>query len=269
MLRPAHLAGGGRDDRDRGDHRARRQLAARLLDPGGAAAGLDPGRHRRRRDLRAACAARPCGAGSRARSRPSPGSTTRSPSCSSSGSSTGSRSPATGSPTWPGCSRASSGIGRGRGRGGGGWPPCGPSSGSTSRRPASIPVASIATAGARLRGAAAIIDGSGFLAVYLTGLALGGAHIPAKRTITAFHEGLAWVAQIALFLTLGLLVFPSQLGDVLFEGTLVALVVVLVARPAGHLRRNRFRSLHAARAVRPRAGRGFAARCPWCWRPSR
>ncbi len=92
------------------------------------------------------------------------------------------------------------------------------------------PVASIATAGLAYGGAASI-DGSGFLAVYLAGLALGGAHIPAKRTITAFHEGLAWVAQITLFLTLGLLVFPSQLGDVLVEGTLIGLVVAFVARP--------------------------------------
>jgi potassium/hydrogen antiporter len=92
------------------------------------------------------------------------------------------------------------------------------------------PVASIATAGIAY-GAAAIVDGSGFLAVYLAGLALGSAHIPAKRTITAFHEGVAWVAQITLFLSLGLLAFPSQLGDVLVEGTLVALVVAFVARP--------------------------------------
>jgi cell volume regulation protein A len=96
--------------------------------------------------------------------------------------------------------------------------------------PGLYPVASIATAGLAYGGAAAV-DGSGFLAVYLSGLALGGAQIPAKRTITAFHEGLAWVAQIALFLTLGLLVFPSQLGDVLVEGTLIGLVVAFVARP--------------------------------------
>ena len=92
------------------------------------------------------------------------------------------------------------------------------------------PVASIAAAGIAY-GGAAIIDGSGFLAVYLAGLALGGAQIPAKRTITAFHEGVAWVAQITLFLSLGLLAFPSQLGDVLVEGTLVALVVAFAARP--------------------------------------
>jgi cell volume regulation protein A len=92
------------------------------------------------------------------------------------------------------------------------------------------PVMSVATA-AIAYGGAAILDGSGFLAVYLAGLVLGGAHIPAKRTITAFHEGAAWTAQIALFLTLGLLVFPSQLGDVALDAILVALVLVVVARP--------------------------------------
>jgi cell volume regulation protein A len=97
-----------------------------------------------------------------------------------------------------------------------------------------FPVASIAAA-ALAFGGAAILDGSGFLSVYLAGLALGSAHVPAKRTITAFHEGLAWVAQIALFLTLGLLVFPSQLEDVVLDGTLIALIVVLVARPVATL----------------------------------
>jgi cell volume regulation protein A len=92
------------------------------------------------------------------------------------------------------------------------------------------PVTSVATA-AIAYGGAAILGGSGFLAVYLAGLALGGARIPAKRTITAFHEGAAWTAQIALFLTLGLLVFPSQLGDVALDATLVAIVLVVIARP--------------------------------------
>jgi cell volume regulation protein A len=94
------------------------------------------------------------------------------------------------------------------------------------------PVASLAFA-ALAFGAADTLDGSGFLAVYLTGLALGSALIPAKQTITAFHEGLAWVAQVAMFLTLGLLVFPSRLDDVAVEGTVLALVVVVVARPLG------------------------------------
>jgi potassium/hydrogen antiporter len=92
------------------------------------------------------------------------------------------------------------------------------------------PVASIAIA-ALAFGLADVAHGSGFLAVYLTGLALGSAQIPAKRTITTFHVGLAWLAQVAMFLTLGLLVFPSQLADVALEGTALGLVIALVARP--------------------------------------
>ncbi|MGI8462574.1 MAG: potassium/proton antiporter [Solirubrobacterales bacterium] len=95
-----------------------------------------------------------------------------------------------------------------------------------------FPVASL-TVVALSYGLADVLGGSGFLAVYLTGLALGGAAIPAKRTITTFHEGLAWVAQVTLFLVLGLLVFPSDLGSVAIEGTVLAFIVLLVARPAG------------------------------------
>jgi cell volume regulation protein A len=81
-------------------------------------------------------------------------------------------------------------------------------------------------------GAAATLDGSGFLAVYLTGLIFGGATIPAKQTVRIFHQGLAWVAQVSMFLVLGLLVFPSQFGDVALEGTLLSVILALVARPA-------------------------------------
>src|SRR4051794_22260096 len=92
------------------------------------------------------------------------------------------------------------------------------------------PVASLALA-AIAYGAAAALEGSGFVAVYLAGLALGSASIPAKQTVANFHQGLGWVAQLAMFLTLGLLVFPSQLGDVALRGTALALVLALVARP--------------------------------------
>jgi cell volume regulation protein A len=94
------------------------------------------------------------------------------------------------------------------------------------------PVASIAVA-AIAYGAAASLHGSGFLAVYLAGLALGSARIPAQRTIVTFHDGLAWLAQVVLFLSLGLLVAPSELGGAAVRGTAMALVVVLVARPLG------------------------------------
>ena len=96
--------------------------------------------------------------------------------------------------------------------------------------PGLYPVASIATA-ALAFGAADVLHGSGFLAVYLAGLVLGSATIPARHTITTFHQGMAWIAQLGMFLVLGLLVFPSQLDDVALEGTVLALVLVVLARP--------------------------------------
>jgi potassium/hydrogen antiporter len=96
--------------------------------------------------------------------------------------------------------------------------------------PGLYPVATLSTVGLAY-GGAATLHGSGFLAAYLAGLMLGSGRIPAKQTVTVFHQGLAWVAQIAMFLSLGLLVFPSSLGDVWLEGTALALVLVLVARP--------------------------------------
>lgn len=92
------------------------------------------------------------------------------------------------------------------------------------------PVASLAVA-ALAYGGADTLDGSGFLAVYLAGLVLGSSTIPAERTVVSFHQGLGWLAQVAMFLTLGLLVFPSQLADVAGRGTIAALALVLVARP--------------------------------------
>jgi potassium/hydrogen antiporter len=96
--------------------------------------------------------------------------------------------------------------------------------------PGLYPVASMATAAIAF-GAADQLGGSGFLAVYMTGLSLGSARIPARRTIEEFHSGVAWVAQIALFFTLGLLVFPSELSGIAFDGLLLAVVLTLVARP--------------------------------------
>ncbi|MBA3301905.1 MAG: cation:proton antiporter, partial [Thermoleophilaceae bacterium] len=93
------------------------------------------------------------------------------------------------------------------------------------------PVASIAAAALSF-GVADVLHGSGFLAVYLTGLTMGTSLTQAKRTIVTFHEGLAWVAQVGMFLTLGLLVFPSQLGDVALEGTVLAVILTVVARSA-------------------------------------
>jgi cell volume regulation protein A len=96
------------------------------------------------------------------------------------------------------------------------------------------PVASVAAVGLSY-GIAELAHGSGFLAVYLTGLVLGTGIMPARHTITAFHQGLSWVAQISLFFLLGLLVVPSELGAVALEGIALALVVMFVARPVATL----------------------------------
>ena len=96
------------------------------------------------------------------------------------------------------------------------------------------PVASLAIAAVAF-GGAGVLHGSGFLAVYLAGLALGSAPIPARQTVIGFHDGVAWVAQIAMFLTLGLLVFPGELAEVAVEGTVIALVLAVVARPLAAL----------------------------------
>jgi cell volume regulation protein A len=96
--------------------------------------------------------------------------------------------------------------------------------------PGLYPVASIASA-AVAYGLPEAIGGSGFLSVYITGLVLGTGAVPARRTVIAFHQGVSWVAQISLFFLLGLLVFPSELGNVAVEGLLLSAVLILVARP--------------------------------------
>lgn len=92
------------------------------------------------------------------------------------------------------------------------------------------PVATVAIAALSF-GVAEVAHGSGFLATYLTALALGGANIPARRTVVAFHEGLGWVSQLSLFILLGLLVFPSRLDDVALKGLALSAVLILIARP--------------------------------------
>ncbi len=92
------------------------------------------------------------------------------------------------------------------------------------------PVASVAAAALSF-GVADVIGGSGFLAVYLVGLAVGSTPSRYRRQLVTFHEGLAFLAQVALFIVLGLLVFPRQLTDVAVAGLALALLLVLVIRP--------------------------------------
>jgi cell volume regulation protein A len=77
------------------------------------------------------------------------------------------------------------------------------------------------------------VGGNGFLAIYIAGIVANTKEFVYKKNLIGFHDGLAWTMQIAVFLTLGLLVFPSQLPDVAFNGFLIALWLMFVARPAG------------------------------------
>ncbi|MPM85274.1 K(+)/H(+) antiporter NhaP [bioreactor metagenome] len=73
--------------------------------------------------------------------------------------------------------------------------------------------------------------GNGFLAVYIIGIVMGNNHIPHKRSMDHFFDGVSWLMQIVLFFTLGLLVFPSQFSTVLGSSILIGVFLVLVARP--------------------------------------
>ncbi len=80
-------------------------------------------------------------------------------------------------------------------------------------------------------GLTAILGGSGFLAVYLTGLLLGNCPVQRVDRLSRFHDGLAWLMQITMFLILGLLVFPSRLPAIMVDGLLITGILVFIARP--------------------------------------
>nr|WP_221376106.1 potassium/proton antiporter [Actinoplanes polyasparticus] len=77
----------------------------------------------------------------------------------------------------------------------------------------------------------AVVHASGFLAVYVAGVVLGNGRIPHRRAILGFADGLAWVAQIGLFVLLGLLSSPARLADALVPALVVGVALVLLARP--------------------------------------
>ncbi|MGH8957601.1 MAG: potassium/proton antiporter [Acidimicrobiia bacterium] len=79
--------------------------------------------------------------------------------------------------------------------------------------------------------ATSAIEGSGFLAVYLAGLTMSRHRLIHKRSLARFHDGVGWLMQIAMFLVLGLLVFPSQLPELALPSLGLALVLMFVARP--------------------------------------
>ena len=82
-----------------------------------------------------------------------------------------------------------------------------------------------------LFGFTSLLGGSGFLAVYLAGLILGNRRVRSFASIRRFHDGIAWMAQIGMFLLLGLIVTPHKLLIVALPALLIALLLTLVARP--------------------------------------
>lgn len=80
--------------------------------------------------------------------------------------------------------------------------------------------------------AGALAHGSGFLAVYVASLVLGNAKLPHRPATLGFAEGLGWIAQIGLFVLLGLLVTPHDLGGAILPALVIGLFLTLVARPA-------------------------------------
>ena len=91
-------------------------------------------------------------------------------------------------------------------------------------------------------GLTAFLHGSGFLAVYLAGLVMQRKPFTHQQSILRFHDGLAWLMQVTMFLMLGLQVFPARLVPIAWAGLLISLFLIFVARPA---------SVHTALAFSP------------------
>ena len=82
-------------------------------------------------------------------------------------------------------------------------------------------------------GLAAQVHSSGLLAVYVVGLVMGNSELMYHRTIMNFNHGFAWMMQIAMFILLGLLVFPQELVSIAWQGLVLSFILMIVARPVG------------------------------------
>ncbi|WP_231906736.1 MULTISPECIES: potassium/proton antiporter [Providencia] len=89
----------------------------------------------------------------------------------------------------------------------------------------------VAACGLLSFGLASNLDGSGFLSIFVTGVVIGNHRFVFQRNTFLFHDGLAWLSQIIMFVMLGLLVNPSSLIEVWLEGLIIALVLTFIARP--------------------------------------
>lgn len=89
----------------------------------------------------------------------------------------------------------------------------------------------VAACGLLAFGIAANLNGSGFLAIFITGVFIGNSRFVFQRSTLLFHDGLAWLSQITMFVVLGLLVNPDELFGVWREGLVISLILMFVARP--------------------------------------
>jgi potassium/hydrogen antiporter len=80
-------------------------------------------------------------------------------------------------------------------------------------------------------GSATLLHGSGFVAVYVTGILLGAGRIPMRSSVIRFHEAFGWLSQISMFLVLGLLASAHQVAAQLPIGIALAIVLTFIARP--------------------------------------
>ena len=77
------------------------------------------------------------------------------------------------------------------------------------------------------------IGGNGFLSIYLSAVIIGNSKMVHRRSLIKFYDGQAWIMQIILFLTLGLLVFPSKVYPLIGMGLLISAFLIFIARPFG------------------------------------
>ena len=76
-----------------------------------------------------------------------------------------------------------------------------------------------------------MLDGNGYLAVYIAGIIVGNNKIKDRRQVVAFFDGMTWIVQIGMFLLLGLLVDPSEMWKTAFAALLIGIFMMIVARP--------------------------------------
>lgn len=85
--------------------------------------------------------------------------------------------------------------------------------------------------GISLFGLTTLLEGSGFLAIFIAGVIIGNTSLPFSNDIHRFHDGIAWLSQIGMFLMLGLLVTPSNLIPIIIPAVAIASVLIFIARP--------------------------------------